>query len=123
VQLFGSVGTFTTKECKLKVQPCPHSGDTTGDGTIELNEALRIIQLYNSGGLRCNDGTEDGFAPGAGRTNCLPHTSDYSPQDWKLQLSELLRLIQFYSFGDFYPCPDATPPTEDGYCIGVPPTR
>lgn len=123
VQLFGSVGTFTTKECKLKVQPCPHAGDSTGNGTIELNEALRVIQLYNSGGLRCGDDTEDGFAPGPGTTNCLPHASDYSPQDWKLQLGELLRLIQLYSYGDFYPCPDADPPTEDGYCVGTPLTR
>ncbi|MBI1319473.1 MAG: DUF5011 domain-containing protein [Candidatus Hydrogenedens sp.] len=120
VQLSGSSGTYNTPECKIKVSPCPHAGDTNGDGTIELHEALRIIQLFNSEGLRCSENSEDGFAPGPGKTNCLPHASDYNPQDWKLQLSELLRLIQLYGQGSFYPCPDAIPPTEDGYCLGTP---
>lgn len=51
---------------------------------------------------------------------CAPHSSDYNPQDWTISLSELLRLIQFYNSGAYHACPDADPPTEDGYCPGLP---
>jgi hypothetical protein len=98
-----------------------HSVDTDPDYLITLSELLRDIQFYNTGGLHCEEGTEDGFAPGVGETPCAPHDSDYAPQDWAVSLSELLRAIQFYNTPGYHPCPgDAT---EDGYCpgyIGVP---
>ena len=40
------------------------------------------------------------------------------PQDWKIELSELLRIIQFFNSGGYHACPDAVPATEDGYCVG-----
>jgi len=119
VQLIGAAGTFTTAECKVKVKPCPHTGDVNSDLKMDLAETLRVIQFYNSGVVHCDPTTEDGYAPGPGKLNCLPHASDYNPQDWELQLTELLRIIQLYGQGDFYPCPDADPPTEDGFCIGT----
>lgn len=94
-----------------------HSADINGDWTITLSEVLRIIQFYNSGGLQCGVGTEDGFAPGQGDTGCTPHDSDYAPQDWDMNLSEILRIIQFYNLlsGNYHP--DAG--GEDGFAPGA----
>jgi len=36
-----------------------------------------------------------------------------------INLSELLRLIQFFNSGGYHACPDEIPPTEDGYRPGV----
>lgn len=92
-----------------------HSADQDGNGAISLSELLRVIQLFSLNALHCEAGTEDGYAPGPGDTgSCRPHSSDYNPQDWKISLSELLRLIQFYSTGGYYACPGEE--TEDGYC-------
>lgn len=43
-----------------------HSADTNGDHQINLNELLRVIQIYNTdhGQYHLEIGTEDGFAPG-----------------------------------------------------------
>ena len=93
-----------------------HTADQDGDGIIDLSELLRIIQFYNSGGLHCQAGTEDGYAPGLGDTSCGVHDSDYNPQDWQINISELLRVIQFYNSGGYHYCPEEG--TEDGYCPG-----
>jgi len=83
-----------------------------------------VIQFFNAGGYRCAIppvSTEDGYLAGPGEDqDCCPHTSDYNPQNWRISLSELLRVIQFYNAGGYYWCPDAVPPTEDGYCVGRP---
>ena len=65
--------------------------------------------------MHCDDTTEDNFAPGVGDTTCIPHDTDYNPQDWTITLGELLRLIQFYNNNGYRPCPQ----TEDGYCPGA----
>lgn len=90
-----------------------HSADQNSDGKLNLSELLRVIQFYNSHGLYCDAGTEDGYAPGAGANQtCAPHSSDYNPQDWTLSLSEILRAIQLYNSLGFAVCPGG----EDGYC-------
>ncbi len=100
--------------------PLVHTADQDMDHKISLPELLRIIQFYNSGGFHCRVGTEDGYAPGLGDTvSCAPHASDYAPQDWKVGLTELLRLIQFFNLGGYHACPESDPPTEDGYCPRV----
>lgn len=92
-----------------------HSADSNGDGKIGLNELLRVIQFFNIGGYYCSEGTEDGYAPGIGNDySCQPHSSDYNPQDWKINIEELLRLIQIYNVGHYYPCPGGS---EDGFCF------
>lgn len=83
-----------------------HTADQNQDRRIQLSELLRVIQFFNSGGLHCADlpeSTEDGFAPGPdpSRESCAPHASDYNPQDWRVSLSELLRVIQFYNSGGY----------------------
>jgi ELWxxDGT repeat protein len=92
------------------------SADTNHDNAIGLSELLRVIQLFNSNGYHCQAGTEDGYAPGPGGESCVPHSSDYAPQDWTISLSELLRLIQFFNSGGYHACPGMG--TEDGYCVG-----
>ncbi len=94
-----------------------HSADPDANYLISLSELLRVIQFFNSGGLHCQAGTEDGYAPGLGDTNCTPHTSDYNTQDWLINLSELLRLIQFFNSSGYHYCPDEN--TEDGFCPGL----
>jgi len=85
---------------------------------IDLTELLRVIQFYNSGGLHCAVGTEDGFAPGpVGSKVCEPYDSDYDPQDWIISLSELLRVIQIYNSNGYHYCP--ADGTEDGFCPGL----
>jgi hypothetical protein len=84
---------------------------------------LRCIQFFNSDGYSCAippGSTEDGFQPGPGDQACRPYDMDYNPQDWRITLSELLRLIQFFNSGGYHPCPEAEPPTEDGLCPGLP---
>ena len=85
-------------------------------GVIKLEELLRVIQFYNSGGYHCEACTEDDYAAEPGDTSCRPHDADYNPQDWHIGLSELLRVIQFYNSGAYCPCPGAG--TEDGFCPG-----
>jgi len=101
-----------------------HSADQNNDNLISLSELLRVIQFFNSGGYHCADppdSAEDGYVPGPGADHaCSPHDSDYNPQDWVISLSELLRVIQFYNAGGYHACPDAEPPTEDGFCVGAP---
>ncbi len=100
-----------------------HTADQNGNLLISLSELLRVIQFYNSAGFSCADppaSTEDGYQPGPGGMACATHASDYNPQDFQINLSELLRLIQFFNSGGYYACPGAVPPTEDGYCPGQP---
>jgi hypothetical protein len=97
-----------------------HSADTNGDNGLNLSELLRVIQFFNSGGFGCEGGTEDGYAPGDPDQNCCPHDSDYNPAgpSWTIDLTELLRLIQFFNSGGYNYCPGNQ--TEDVYCPGLP---
>jgi hypothetical protein len=80
---------------------------------------LRIIQFFNLGSFGCEAGTEDGFAPNDPDQNCCPHDSDYDPDgpNWTINLTELLRLIQFFNSGSYHHCPAMS--TEDGFCPGL----
>jgi hypothetical protein len=76
---------------------------------------LRIIQFYTTGRFHCEAGSEDGYAPGRGTEACRPHDSDYAPRDWRVSLSELLRVIQIYNAGGYTACPEGL--SEDGFCL------
>ncbi len=81
-----------------------------------------MIQIYNSSGYYCAEQsgqTDDGFMPGVGANyECAPHMGDYNggAADWVIDLSELLRLIQFYNSGGYHACDTG----EDGFCPGPP---
>jgi hypothetical protein len=104
----------------LLVAVCPaglaqHSADSDSDGAISLSELLRVVQLYSVGGFHCDAASEDGYAPGAeGAQDCPGHASDYAPDDWRIGLSELIRLIQLYNAEGFH----ASCGTDDGYSPG-----
>ncbi|MBI1320171.1 MAG: hypothetical protein GC168_14680 [Candidatus Hydrogenedens sp.] len=97
-----------------------HTADQDRSSTIDLNEVLRVVQFYNAGGFGCQQGTEDGFTVnGTNRASCCPHHSDFASggEDWTIELTELLRLIQFYNSGAYFRCPGEC--TEDGFCAGT----
>ncbi len=73
------------------------------DNKINLSELLRVIQIYNNGSYYCGDpDVEDGYELKTGTTEtCEPHDSDYAPQDWRISLNEMLRMIQFYNAGGY----------------------
>jgi len=95
-----------------------HTADTNRNAELSLSELLRGVQFFNIGSFRCAvapDGSEDGYVASLdGDTDCVPHDSDYAPQDWAIDLAELLRLIQLYNSGGYFNCPEAA--SEDGYC-------
>ncbi len=95
-----------------------HTADINVDSRIDLDELLRVIQLYNTGGFHCSPGTEDGYAPGYSpmTQTCSHHAADYSGSgsNWIIDIGELLRVIQIYNSGYYYSCPDVG--TEDGFC-------
>lgn len=100
-----------------------HRGDQNGDAQVSLSELLRVIQFFNSGGLHCTDSeakTEDGYAPGPGPYHyCERHSSDFNGgASWTIDMTELLRFIQFFNGGGCHYCPGAE--TEDGFCPGPP---
>lgn len=111
-------GEGETTEGEGETQPTNHSADINLDFVINLSELLRVVQLFNSQGHHCGDAnSEDGYVAGVDLTaqECPPHDSDFDPQDWRIFLSELLRLIQFYNAEAYTTCPAG----EDGYCPGV----
>jgi hypothetical protein len=94
-----------------------HTADQDQNHRVNLVELLRVIQFYNMGNFHCAippESTEDGYAPGVGDLSCAWHDSDYAPRDWRIGLSELLRLIQFFNTGGYSYCPESG--TEDGFC-------
>ncbi len=92
-----------------------HSADVNTDWRISISELLRVIQLYNSREYHCDGDSEDGFAGGPGQRECSPHDSDYGvSQNWKVGISELLRLIQLYNLGGYHVDTGA----EDGFAPG-----
>ncbi|MCX8169880.1 MAG: hypothetical protein N3D72_02205, partial [Candidatus Methanomethyliaceae archaeon] len=93
-----------------------HSADVNNDGKINLSELLRVIQFFNVGGYHCDlNNIEDGYLAGSGSYHeCAPHSVDYNPQDWIISMEELLRLIQIYNRGRYYPCPGHS---EDNFCF------
>ncbi|HPO15448.1 MAG TPA: hypothetical protein PLI09_18545 [Candidatus Hydrogenedentes bacterium] len=115
------VTTLDSNGASLSVYPVPlmgqHDVDRNRDWIIGLSELLRLIQFYNSGGIHCNAGSEDGYAPGAGEQTCEVYGADYNPQDWSIGLEELLRLVQFFTSACYHP--DAG--TDDGYGPGAGP--
>lgn len=117
LMLFDSVAdqSVTVTIVDIGVEDSYHSADfMSRDYKIDLSELLRVIQLYTHTDYHCGTaGEEDGYGLGKGDRSCIPHSADYSPGDWKITLSELLRVIQFYNMG-YHPDADG----EDGFATG-----
>jgi len=97
-----------------------HSADIDLNWRISLGELLRVIQFFNSKAYHCDKSSEDGYAPTAGNQDCPFHDSDYYPSaNWVIELSEVLRLIQFFNIGQYHV--DTT--GEDGFAPGPMPVK
>jgi ELWxxDGT repeat protein len=113
---------------QFEAPPEFHTADTTQDRLINLSELLRVVQFFNAhlvtgnpeGMFYCDpEEKEDGYLllPAGAHQDCAPHASDYKPQDWRINLSELLRVIQFFNSAGYHWCNDAAK-EGDGYCAG-----
>jgi hypothetical protein len=96
-----------------------HAADQDENFSINLNELLRVIQFFNTGGITCYSAGEDGYRPVANPSSlfysqpCLRHSAD-TDFNWRINLSELLRVVQIFNIGAYDYCPFAD--TEDGFC-------
>ena len=112
--VFSNVATVIVEvpqRCDLNQQ---HAADVDRRGNIDLDELLRVIQLFNAGSYSCDMTTADWYAPGGTEQRCCPHDADYrGGADWSIDLLELLRVIQFFNMGGYgY---SVHTPTEDGF--------
>ncbi len=115
-ELNGNKDAFVKNIFNPSLIPPIHSGDINQDNKIDLGELLRIIQFLNSSGFHCEEGTEDGYAPGYDESfdfSCPRHAADYLPPDWHISLEEILRMIQFFNSNGYRVCPFIS---EDNYC-------
>jgi len=108
-----AAGAATQADVTLQPLPRPHSADLNGDFAIQREEMMAVVTLYQAGAYHW---TGSGYAPGPGPHTGPPHASDYAPQDWRIDMHELLRLIQLYNSGGYTDCWQQQPPTEDRYC-------
>jgi hypothetical protein len=112
-----------------------HSADVSpADGTLNLAELTRVIELYNTstgtvrtGRYVVSASSVDGYAPDSGVTAgpipTTPHTADLN-RDGRLSLPELTRVIELFNTragtartGAYHAA--ATPTaTEDGFAPG-----
>ncbi len=107
-------GEAIRTDVALRPPSMPHSADTNGDFIIQREELMTAVALYQAGEYHWNG---SGHAPGAGPHNGPPHTSDYAPQDWRIDAHEILRLIQLFNSGGYLVSVSAT---EDGYAPKAP---
>ena len=103
--------SVTSGTISTTVDTSPHDTDVDGDFRISIDELLRVIQFYNSDGLHCMTGTEDGFSPGQGDQGCAHYDLDYAPVDWYISIDELVRGIQLYNSAGYI----RNPAGEDGF--------
>lgn len=102
-----------------------HSADyNPPDWQLQLSELLRVIQFFNAGAYHpVATSSEDGFraGPGDAEEGCR-HDADYQGSvdgpDARIDLSELLRVVQLYNYGDFRGAPIGVG-TEDGFDLGA----
>jgi len=84
-------------------------GTPEGEGVIEGEGAVEGTTEGTSEGEGSSEGSPEGSAEG----ETHPHSADPNG-DWQINLSELLRVIQFFNFGEYH-CEAGT---EDGYDPG-----
>jgi len=94
-----------------------HDADIDRNGGFTLSELLRVVQFYNALGYTCDPESNDGYAvwlgDGLRDTTCPAHASDFIDGSRAIELSELLRLVQFYNIGGYEYCAEGG---EDRYC-------
>ena len=105
-----------------------HSGDTNRDYRFSLGELLREIELFTATedhSYHCDIWWSDGYGLGMGDENCVSHAGDWEggEADWQISLTELLRMIEFFTAtSDHAYCLDPAN-EEDGYGVGTCPSK
>lgn len=110
-------GTFWKRRVVFTyIDAGPATADRDGDWSVSLSELLLGVQLFQSEAYHCAPDSPDGYAVGAGDlSSCRPYSADYAPQDGRVDLSELLRLIQLFNSGGYH----RDPGTEDHFAPGA----
>ncbi|MBI1317810.1 MAG: hypothetical protein GC168_02530 [Candidatus Hydrogenedens sp.] len=100
-----------------------HDADENQDNVIDLSDLLGVIQLFTANRYGCASAegeTEVRFVPGiAPEALCVPHIADnHGIPDYHIDLTELLRVVQFYNVGAYADCINfgGRTTTEDGFC-------
>ncbi|MCX8065280.1 MAG: hypothetical protein N3G21_08940 [Candidatus Hydrogenedentes bacterium] len=103
----------------ISVQPLTSEGEGASEGQLEGNPSEgEFIEGSGEGGVEgiIEGESIDGEIPGEGEPIIRYHRMDTN-KDFKVQLGELLRVIQFFNSGS-YSCPVTEVITEDGYIPG-----
>ena len=95
-----------------------HSADyDPADWQISVFELLRVVTLHNNGlYYKVDPAGPDGFSPVATQAPFAPetyHSADYNPQDGKIDVFELLRVVTLFNHGLYYKAGKAG--VADGY--------
>jgi hypothetical protein len=101
-------------ECVKEAPRIVHAADYQDENfAFSLSELLRVIQLSRFGFYRQSTPGEDGFAMDSAQSSSTSgyHSADYNPSDWRISLSELLRVIQLYNANGYINALDE----EDGF--------
>lgn len=98
--------------------PAIHSADTNGDYVFQLSELLRVAQIFNIGAYYYCGDTVDGFCPSTeveGEYELVYHSADIN-HDNRINIAELLRVIQLFNTRGYHVCPGYS---GDGFCPGL----
>jgi len=99
-----------------------HSADLDADYSFSLSEFLRVYELHSATATHdyhADPTTEDGYAPGPGPQDGLPHSADYlGGADWRIEMSEVLRMVDLFTSTDdhsYSPYPSGDDGFQKGY--------
>ena len=78
-----------------------HAADVNADYAFSLSEFLRVYELHSATATHeyhVDPTTEDGYGPGPGPQDGLPHSADYlGGADWHIEMSEVLRMVDLFT--------------------------
>ena len=93
------------------------SGGDTGTKTLSGVMGFRFsgssVEYESNDSTMISFGGGEGEGEGEGEIHGADQTGD-----GQIDLSELLRIIQFFNSGGYHVCPLEDPPTEGGLCPG-----
>ncbi|MBT5605246.1 MAG: SUMF1/EgtB/PvdO family nonheme iron enzyme [Lentisphaerae bacterium] len=99
--------------------PACHAADYLNGGNwkIDVQEVIRIIELYKANAYHCDAGSADGYAPGVGDQTGAKHGADYlNGGNWKIDVLEVNRVIELYRANGYH----RDSGTADGFARGTP---
>jgi PKD repeat protein len=105
-----------TKPGYIVVRGAPyHSADYRDPRwLIDTSEVSRVLGYWRAGAHRCEPSGLDGYAAGAGDTNCPRHSADYRTASWQLDTTEASRVLGYWRAG----CYETNAEGLDGFAAG-----